>query len=138
MKTLKSMIFFALISLSSVNAQHPQQIPLEEGDMFLEAITTGQLVSQRLMCEDNSCIINGTIATVELPLGGCLDRLGHVTYTTHQVGNVIRLIISATNIANQGSLAALCFKMPSQLVEFTMIDTYGRVEVEFLRPIVVQ
>lgn len=130
-------LFIALtITLSAMASDTiPTQFPLIENDIALEAIKEGEVVSQRLLCEDHSCVINGTVVTIKLPLGGCLDRLGPVTASATQLRGKILLNLTAINVANSDSFAAFCFKMPEDFVEITLIDKYGVVELNFLKPI---
>ena len=125
-------------SLSSALANQRNSVLLEESDIALESITNGTLLSQERMCKgQTNCFIDGEIARIELPLGGCLDRLGSVTYVAKQVSEgKVELYISAINIASSDSFAALCIGMPSQIVEITIPNYYGKIELKFQRPII--
>lgn len=125
------------VILTLVTSVYANQVGtrLEEGDTYLNTISEVRHLSQRLMCPDNTCVINGTVVSVELPLGGCLDRLGPVTYTAEQVGNTIVINMTAIRIANKKSLAAFCVKEPTQIVEISLIDMYGHVELDLLQSV---
>jgi hypothetical protein len=115
-------LLIALVSsLSSVSANQRSTVVLEESDVALESITNGLLLSQERMCKgETNCFIDGEVVLIELPLGGCLDRLG---------------LVSAINIASSDSYAAFCVAMPSQIIEITLPNYFGKVELKFQRPL---
>lgn len=127
---MKALIVF--LTLMTTTFANENATRLEEGDTFLTTISETRNVSQRLMCPDYDCIVNGTIITVELPLGGCLDRLGPVTYTVEQRGNQLAVEMTAIRIVNKKSLAAFCVKEPTEFVEITLPNMYGFASVELL------
>jgi hypothetical protein len=131
-------LLIALVSsLSSVSANQRSTVVLEESDVALESITNGLLLSQERMCKgETNCFIDGEVVLIELPLGGCLDRLGPVTYVAKQVSKgKVELFVSAINIASSDSYAAFCVAMPSQIIEITLPNYFGKVELKFQRPL---
>lgn len=136
MKKLITIVTLLSSLLSANTLAGVSQFPLIENDIALETITEGEVVSTRPLCpEEGTCVVDGTIVTLKLPLGGCLDRLGPVTYTAEQEDGFIFLHLSAYNIANSDSFAAFCFKMPEAIVEIQLINMYGHVQLDFLRPV---
>lgn len=134
MITILSLLFTSTVFANG--RTQPGQFPLIENDIALEVITEGEVTQTRPLCpEEGTCIVDGTIVTVKLPLGGCLDRLGPVTYTVEQEEGFIFLHLSAYNIANSDSFAAFCFKMPEATVDIQLINIYGQVQIDFQRPV---
>jgi len=127
-----------LATIGTAFAAQTNIVRLEESDVALEPIKDGEIISQERMCQgETNCLIDGEVVRIELPLGGCLDRLGHVTYAAKQVstGN-IELSIAATRIVSSDSFAALCQSMPRQTIEITLPQYYGKVSLKFLRPLI--
>ena len=133
------LLITVLSTLNAASANQRSFIPLEESDVALEQITSGQVISQERLCpvEDGiNCFVDGEVVRVELPLGGCLDRLGPVSYVAKQKSQgVVELSIAATNISSSDSFAAFCIGMPSKIVQITLPNFYGKVELKFLRSI---
>jgi hypothetical protein len=134
---MKTALLTLLLTMTSTFAagDRPGVIRLIENDIAIEPITQAEVVHQEMMCEDNTCFVNGTRVHIKLTLGGCLDRLGPVSYTASQKGGHIKLNVSAYNIANSDSFAAFCFAMPEEVVEIDLINMYGKVDLTMIRPI---
>lgn len=77
-----------------------------------------------------------SVLQIVLPLNGCLDRLGPVTYTTENAGNGKLLVfLSATNIGTRGSASAKCFVAPTASVSIPLgfgIISKENVEIKLL------
>ncbi|MCR9203663.1 MAG: hypothetical protein NXH75_03735 [Halobacteriovoraceae bacterium] len=135
-KLITTLTLLSALYSSATLANGQPQFPLIENDIALEVITEGEVTQTRALCpEEGTCIVDGTIVTVKLPLNGCLDRLGPVTYTVEQEDGFIFLHLSAYNIANSDSFAAFCFKMPEVTVDIQLINMYGPVQIDFQRPV---
>lgn len=134
---MKTALLTLLLTITSTLASgdRPGTIYLVENDIAIETIKHGEIIHQEMMCEDNTCFVNGTRVRLKLTLGGCLDRLGPVSYTASQKGGIIELNVSAYNIANSDSFAAFCFAMPEEVVEIDLIDMYGKIKLNMIRPI---
>lgn len=135
---MKKTLTILLLTLTSAFANNvrPSSIPLILNDVAIEVIDDGKLVHQEMICEDKTCLINGTRVHLKFRLSGCLDRLGPVSYTAHQKGGLIDLKVSAYNIVNSDSFAAFCFAMPEEIVTIDLFNYYGRVELSTMRTVI--
>jgi hypothetical protein len=126
---LLSAFIFTVVSAAAA----PRFYELDEGDRFLSTISSVVSVEKGPLCPEGAlCLINGTQLNVELPLGGCLDRLGPVTYTLERKENKTIVNIMAIRIINEESNVAFCVREPSAFVGITLINTFGPIEVKML------
>lgn len=118
----------ALVFMQLANAEHTTQ--LREGDLGLYDVTA-RVVSVKEACPADShvrCVRGGSEVTLEIPLQGCLDRLGG--YSTHFSfkDGTPTLDFSGVAIATEASTTARCIKAPSTQVRIQIPFT-GNVEL---------
>ena len=120
---IKAILAFSIL-VGSAGAL-AQQINLRAGDVSISPITS--IVGFRVLVPPPPTDLpEGVVPEivsflkVELPLGGCLDRLGPVTYLRKNSQSKIRIILSAINIGNERSSAVRCIRMPTAIVSIPL------------------
>ena len=92
------------------------------------------IVDQRPLCPESvTCVVDGTILTVETTSNGCFDKLSPVRVVSQDDNTIL---VGADNIVDKRSLAAYCSAFPVARFEITLINKYGEFEIQPLLPIV--
>lgn len=119
---MKTLLLAVLLSLST-QAFSASSVKIQKGDMSLSNITTGKILNARLGMNEN-CPINAlcspiTVVTIEVPLNGCVDRLGPVASKVqyNEVSGKYDITLSAVNISTKMSMVARCIKMPTAFIK---------------------
>ena len=121
-RNMKTLILTILLSLSSQTFA-ATNVKLQKGDRALSNITSGKVV-RAVMKMNPNCPINALCApatevTIEVPLNGCVDRLGPVASKVqyNEVSGKYDITLSAVNIATKTSMVARCIKMPTAFIK---------------------
>lgn len=127
-KGILSVVFFMLFANVSAQAS----VKLQKGDRFLSLIEGAKAIAVEDGCPEGArCFAPSTNVTVELPLNGCLDRLGPVSYQ-EVIGRdgKVTLFVSAVNIANERSLVAMCSAMPKARVKLHVFGAHALEDIQ--------
>jgi hypothetical protein len=135
------MKFIFAVSILAATAASADSVKLPRGAVGLSTIE--DIVAKRVVVPQPPASRPGgpvveilSLLEVVLPLGGCLDQLGPVTYTSHNNGDgKTTILLSATRIEMKGSQLARCNRQPTAAIRiplglgFANADNY---EVEML------
>ncbi|HXH31986.1 MAG TPA: hypothetical protein VNJ01_14345 [Bacteriovoracaceae bacterium] len=125
---MKSLIFsMLLLTTSMVSANVVDK---------LYPITSAVSVKVSMLCPDGmTCFTNGTVIKLVLPLNGCVDSLGPVTYKAEEnrEKGILNVYVSATGVANPQSMTTRCMVAPTAKYQITLVNKYGNVKLKFLK-----
>lgn len=90
---------------------------LREGDVQVDFISHGEITAIENVypdCPPNALCLPAGKITVRVPLNGCADTLGPVSYDVsyNEASEKYDLRVAAINIANEMSMRIRCIKIP--------------------------
>lgn len=129
---MKTFLASSLILASSLAAE--DMTILKRGDRAVGA-ALGQIVDVAPICPARpgqmSCMAYGSVVTVRVALGGCLDSLGGHFHSFRVKNGKGILSFAAIQVANEASTRARCVSMPMAHVKLT-VPFEGHIEIENL------
>lgn len=136
MKRFSIALSLVLNSLSLVAATSASANPAFHltNDINGISLIEGTVSDVRSLCPEGfTCFTNGTVISLALPLLGCADQLGPVSYAATETADGRLLVqVSAVNLHSHKSQLMLCYAAPVATAEITLVGQYGHVEVSFL------
>ncbi len=113
-------LFILMSALFIQGALASEVTELKSGDLSLSP-ATAKITDVRAMCPTDTggirCMAFGSIVTVKITLGGCMDNFGGYFSKFEVKKNKGYLFIGAINIFNKASMVTRCVQAPTKLVK---------------------